>query len=158
MNMENIKKEVLNYLFNEYSNTSDTSLYGISHIAHTHNLDVHELGRYLLGRGWIKNQRFLPQEFQCSITMAGIQEIAPNYLEGNGSKIIDTLGINGGTMDLMEVLDYPPQRYQSARDIANVLKGLDLIDVFYTAGSGNIKLTLAGQALYSKGKGGFLHL
>lgn len=156
MSLVTIKNEVLEYLFSEYANNSDTAIYTINEIVKKHGGDSNEIGRYLLDNGWVKNQNFGPFGFGCSITLSGIQEIRPAYVTENVTKIISTLGLLGDRQSLMEVLDLPKLKHQTARDIANYVKDLGYIEVNYALNDAMISLTLKGRDYYNTNKSEFL--
>lgn len=91
MSLNQFKNDALQFLFENYKNESATSIYSINDIASKYGLDPNDAGKYLLNGGTIKNQQFRPDGFLCSISWAGINFIAPEYVESNLSKLISTL-------------------------------------------------------------------
>lgn len=147
MNLQELNKETLEYLFDNYLN--DTSpICDISHIASKYHYDPHQYGSYLVGRNWVKDQQFLPTSFECAISFEGIIAVNAQYINDLTEKIISTLANLPGQQSLMEVLDFEPVAFQRARDVANYLRDLGLIDVLYSYNDASISLTLRGIEVY----------
>jgi hypothetical protein len=121
--MEKAIKEVLSYLFDGYKQYPG-SLFDISPVVDQFNIDAHEMGSLLFKNGWVKNQQFLPTDFRCTISMAGIENVAPEYIEEHFLKITSSIGIIGGKQSLMEILDFPPEHFQKAFDLAKSMEAI----------------------------------
>lgn len=156
MSIEEMKTEILKDLFHSYANESDTAVYSIGEIVKKHNGDPQEVGQYLVRNGWVNNPMPRGTDFGCSIVLQGIMEIDPDYVPKYESKIISTLGELGGQkMSLLEVLDFPAVKLQSARHLADWFQEIGLIEVLYSAGDGSISLTMEGMDYYQKNKPSF---
>lgn len=149
MSLQQLNTETLQYLFDGYLN-NPTGLFDITGIVNKHNHNVHEYGSLLKERNWVKNGRFLPTSFECSISFDGIAAINPNYVNDNCEKLLSTLDTLGGQQSLMELLDFEPKEYQRARDIANFLKDSGVIDVIYTHNDGWVSLTITGRDFFEQ--------
>jgi hypothetical protein len=147
MSLQTLKVECLKYLYQGYV-LQPGSLYDISEICREHNSDPHEVGNYLLSNRWIKHQRFLPGQFECSITMAGIQQVAPEYISQKKSAVVSTLGINSGSQSIMEILNFEPADFQQAFDIAKYLEKEGLITALYLPGDVQVELSQEGRDYY----------
>jgi hypothetical protein len=149
MSLQQIKTEVLNQLFEGYQQAPG-SLFDIGPVVQPYGANPHEIGRYLVQNGWVKNEQYLPQQFLCSISMEGIMETVPEYVENQTSRIISILGINGGQHSIMEVLDLEPVQFQKAFDLAKYLETAGLVTAQYLHNDVLIELTLEGRDFYER--------
>lgn len=149
MSLQKLNTETLQYLFDGYLNNPG-AIYDITEIANKYNQNVHEYGSFLKERNWIKDGRFLPTTFECSISFDGIAVINPEYINDSCEKLLSTLATLGGQQSLMELLDFEPQQYQRARDIANFLRDSGVIEVIYTHNDSWVSFTEAGHDYYQQ--------
>lgn len=147
MSLQQIKTEVLTYLFEEYLKDENT-IFDIGPIVSKHGKDPHELGRHMLEQGLIKNQQYLPRTFVCGISMEGIRDVNPEYINNLVDKIISTLIQLKGWQSIMEILDFEPKSFQRVFELAKLLESQSVIDAQYRHNDVIIKLTLGGQELY----------
>jgi hypothetical protein len=152
MSVQDAKREVLTYLFECYE--KDDSLYSITEIAQKHNIDQHELGKYLVERGLVKNQQYRPTAFICQITLDGIEEINPGYVREKMDEVIQALGESGSRGEVMEILGYEPKDYQKAFDLVKYMEARSLLKATQYFGGGSIvtELSLDGREYYEKNK------
>ena len=146
MSVEDAMKDTLTYLFEEYEKNPN-AIYSIKQIAEKHKIDQHELGELLLESGWIRNQQLQPTDFICQITLEGIEEVDPDYVQDKVNQIVQTLG-ELGRSDIVEILGYKPENYQKAMDLAKLLETKNLIqDTQYFFPGNNIitELSLWGR-------------
>jgi hypothetical protein len=126
MNSIDTKQAVLKGLFENYQK-NPTAFFDATQIIRDQSYDPHEFGRDLISLGLVKNARFLPNRFQCKISLKGIEEIAPDYLEKNKLNVISSLGLLGGKYSLMEILEYESGDFQKAVDISQYLENKKMI-------------------------------
>jgi len=147
MNLNAIVNEVLTELFKGYIEHGGTPIFDVTEIIKKHGENPHEIGKYLVDSGVVKNQQFRPTGFGASISMRGIESIKPDYLEDNLNTIISTLG-ETGTPSIMEILEFEPKDYQLAFDMAKYLEGKGLIEAHFRHNDVLIKLSLTGREYY----------
>lgn len=156
MTLEQKTREVLSFLFEGYKKDGGGYIYPITEVAERLNLDPHEFGSFLLNRGLIKEQRFMPDSFECSISISGILAIAPDYFADNVSKVLSTLGVTGnGWTGLTEILDFEPSHQSRVRDIATVLDNQGYVELQYQAEDVYAKLNIVGKDFYERNKAKF---
>lgn len=154
--IKEIQNEILKYLYKGYLDYGGTSSFTIDDITNKYGVSSHEFGKHLLDRGYIKDQQYLPQEFAASITMHGINEIDPDYLENHTSTMLSTLGLNGGEWQgVSELLNLERKDHQIARDLANEWKSMGFVEVQFDHNDAYIKLTLHGRSVYEENKAFF---
>lgn len=155
--IKEIQEEILDYLFDGYLNNGGTMIFAIDEITNKYDISSHEFGSHLLNSGYIKDQQFLPQGFMASITMHGINQIAPDYYEDYTSKMLSTMGLNGiEWQSVLELLDLKESDTQIARDLANEWKSAGLVEVQFDHKDAYIKLTIQGRSQYEKNSPSFI--
>ncbi len=158
MSLQETKNSVLLALFEGYSENPN-GIYDLTGTITENGEDPHELGKYLVDHGWVKNQQYRPSTFVCQITMAGINEVAPEYIQDKTEQIISTLGINGGKESVMGILEFEPKDFQKAFDLVKHMEGTGFIkEGRYMAGDIIIELSLEGREYYEEHKPNFLDL
>lgn len=148
--------EILNYLFEGYIDSGGTSLFSIKEITQKYGADSSEVGRYLVSEGLVKNQQFTHTGFVCSINMAGIYKINPQFIDGHTSSILSVLGTSGNDWtSIMDILNFEPKDFQIAHGLAKLLENNGLIDTQFRHNDVIIKLTFRGIQLYEESKASF---
>jgi hypothetical protein len=156
MNLAQIKNDILQQLFEGYMADGGSAIYSIKETVSKHGLNPHEVGNYLLSRNLIKDQRFLADDFECSLSIAGVNEASPGYFDTHILTIISTLGTVGEEwMGIREILELDPIADCRARDIATVIENTGLVETQYTDDV-YVKFTLAGKAFYEEKKATFI--
>jgi len=80
MSLQEAQIAALKYLCECYKKNPD-AVFDLTAVARKHLLDPHEFGKYLVYKGFVKNQQFKPSVFLCQITSKGITEVAHEYLK-----------------------------------------------------------------------------
>lgn len=153
MNIRGMVNETLQYLFEGYEEHHGAPIFDISPVAQKYNINPHELGQLLVQNGWVRNQRYLPTGFECSISLHGISEIKPDYFENHFSTIVSTLGVSGGEwMGTLEALGWERTEYQRAHDLAKALEAMNVVETQFHYDEVYLKLTLTGRQYYEDRK------
>lgn len=156
MNLQQVKSEVLKHLFEGYLK-NPTGIFDVTEVIEKNGQNQHEFGKYLVEKGLVKNHQYRPTEFVCQISIDGIKEIAPEFLEEKKNTIISTLGITGGSGGIIEILDLEPKYFQIGFDIAKYLEGTGLIEEGnYQHNEIYIGLSLEGKEYYETNKANFI--
>jgi len=151
------KKDVLQYLFDGYQE-NPTAIYDVTVMIKNHEQDPHEFGTYLVDNGWVKNHQYRPQSFVCQISLDGINEIEPEYMESIKQKVISTLGLTGGKESIMEILGYESKHYQKAHDFSKYMEAKGLIkDSLYLPNDVLIELSIESKDYYEQNKAEFIN-
>jgi hypothetical protein len=157
MSLDDIINEVLEHLYEGYIEHHGTPTFGVDDIISAHGKDPSEVGHYLADRGLVKFPSFGPKGFHAAISMDGILRVKPEYVQENKDKIIGTLGLQGNPRSsIMELLDFPPEDFQRAFDLAKEFEAEGLIEAQYTHNDVIVKLTLEGEDYYDQNKADFV--
>ena len=105
MSLQSAKQAVLKHLFDAYEQ-NPSAIYDVTEVIRVEEQDPYEFGKYLVHRGWVKNHQYRATTFVCQISLDGINEIAPEYLEQKTETVISTSGTNGGPGSIMNILGY----------------------------------------------------
>src|SRR5689334_21285567 len=115
--MEKAARATLRYLFQEYLKGPAIS-YGINHITDSYKADALQVAAYLSERNWIREQWVhQDQRVVCRITVAGIEEINPIYIQNKLKSLVGGLISEGGRKSLMGIFQNKIEEYAIALDI-----------------------------------------
>lgn len=155
MSLKDTTDRTLQHLFQHYLENPN-GIVDIQEVL-SDQTDPHELGKYLKDHGWVKNQQYIPLTFRAQITMQGILQVAPEYIEENMDRIISYIGLQGGGRHyIMEILDWEPQHFQRAFDLVKYMETLGVIKPgMYEANNIIIELSLKGMDYYEKNEARF---
>ena len=153
MDIEQIKKEVLEYLFGQYLEQHGTAICDISALITKHGKKPEEVGRYLVKNGWVKNVRSKGGVLEASIDIAGIRETNPKYLSINFNRTIASLGpLDGGRMSLLKILGLDKKDAQLAFDLGRYLSGTGYVHAKFSKDDVSIMLSPLGIEFYTNNK------
>ncbi len=149
--MDKIARSTLRYLFREYLKAPIVP-YSINPVTDSFGADASAVSDYLAERNWIREKWVsVDRRVSCRITIAGIEEINPGYLETKLARIVRGLAAAGGTRDLMEIFESRIDEYAIALDIVYELEKLELVKLYYQGRDIIVELTDRGWAhLYRK--------
>jgi hypothetical protein len=154
--MEKVAKATLRYLFQEYLK-SPSVLYTINIITESYKADASDVSNFLVEKKWIR-ERWVYQNnlVACRITVGGIEEINPSFIQHKLKQLIDGLVGFGGRRSLMQIFQNKIQEYVIALDIVFELEKLGLVRMIHEGGSIDVELTEAGWKFVDrKGKAFF---
>lgn len=157
MNLISVKKEVLSALFDSYRQQPGSNL-NVSEIIKRHNYEPFDVVNNLKDEGLVKNvMNIVPKGVFCEITIDGIAELHPDFVDERRDKIISTLGLIGGRGSIVEVLDTKPNEFSMARDFAILLyeEGY-LKQPLFSHNDGQIELSLNGQEYFNENKANWI--
>lgn len=144
--MQQVAIDALEYLFEGHVQNGGTPIFNISEIIERHNADPHDVGRYLVHKGWVENPRFFPNAFAASISMAGILQIRPGYINDNVMHVLRTINENPNhAFSIMEVLSLQPKDFQIAHKFAILMKEQGWIDARFIHNDVHVQITMQGQ-------------
>jgi predicted transcriptional regulator len=150
--MEKAAKAILRYIFREYLK-GPTVLYAINRIADLYHADPIEVSNYLTEKKWIREQWVHQNNLvTCRITVAGIEEINPLFINNKLKILISGLVEGGGEKNLTDILQNKIEEYAFALDVVYQLEKLGLITIAHQGGEIQIALTAAGWRFAQKGK------
>jgi hypothetical protein len=154
--LNKLKTEILQSLFEGYVEYGGSSIFSINEIADRYNEDPYEVGKYLMDNGWVKFQQFLPDGFSCAISLQGIAEIAPEYLDEKISRVAAAIMESGGDwQEIMETLEFEPKDFQRAHDLGKLMEATSLFEVQFRAQEVYAKLTLQGRDHFGRKSASF---
>jgi hypothetical protein len=111
---------------------------------------IHELGRYLTKKGFVKNQEFLENGFLCTITTLGINQVS-NTLSEVRYKILEA-SIENNKRSIMEILEINPGHFKRGLDYANYLKRTGVIECIIRQDDILAEPTFYGKEWYEANK------
>jgi hypothetical protein len=148
--MEKVARATLRYLFQEYLRGPAVS-YLINHIAESYGADAVQVADYLAERNWIREQWVHEnRQVTCRITVAGIEEVNPKYIDNKLKSLIGGLVVDGGKKSLMGIYQHKIEEYSIALDIVYQLEKLSLINIIHERGEINIQLTPYGWKFFER--------
>ena len=90
---------------------------------------IHNLGKFLSEKGFVKNHSFVKEGFTCTITTLGISRVSDGLSEVK-YKILEA-SIEQKKSSIMEILGIQPGHYQRVLDYATYLKRLGIIECIF---------------------------
>lgn len=139
-------QECLTTLFQGYLENGGTPIFSIGEIIKKHGYAPEEGGRILLDHGFVKHQQFRPMDFVASISVRGIREINPNWMNDKIHQVMSTLSLIGDDWQgLMEILEFEAKDYQIAFDISKELEHLNYVETQRHHNEMYVKLTPNGR-------------
>jgi hypothetical protein len=148
--MEKVARATLRYLFQEYLRAPSVS-YAINHVTDSYNANAVEVGNYLSERNWVRELWvYQNEQVTCRITVAGIEEINPIYINNKLKKLVSGLVSEGGRKSLMDIFQNKIEEYSIALDIVYQLEKLKLVNIIHERGEINIELTPFGWKFFEK--------
>jgi hypothetical protein len=148
-----IKKidNTLSWLFEKYLEDPSCT-WDITHSAGEENdiHAIHELGRFLTSKGYVKNQEFHEAGFFCTITTLGISKVS-NTLSEVRYKILEA-SIENNQRSVMEILDINPGHYKRGLDYATYLKRTGVIECIIRNNDILAEPTFYGKEWYEANK------
>jgi hypothetical protein len=142
----------LNWLFEKYMEDPSGS-WDISKSAeHSFNdvQSIHQVGKYLTQKGFVKNQEFLEDGFMCTITTLGISKIS-NALSEVKYKILQA-SIEENKRSVMEILEINPEHFKRGHDFATYLKRIGIIECIFLQNDIFAEPTFYGKEWYEANK------
>ncbi|HEX6890579.1 MAG TPA: hypothetical protein VF141_07800 [Chryseolinea sp.] len=148
--MEKVARATLRYLFQEYLKGPAVS-YVINPITDSFGADAVQVADYLAERNWIREQWVHEnRQVTCRITVAGIEEVNPKYVDNKLRSLIGGLVVEGGKKSLMGIYQHKIEEYSIALDFVYQLEKLSLINIIHEGGEINIELTAYGWKFFGK--------
>jgi hypothetical protein len=111
---------------------------------------VHELGNYLVKKGFVKNHTATRKGFTCSITTLGINQVSNVFIQIK-YKILEA-SIEQRKKSLVEILGIDPTHYRKVHDFATYLKRLGFIECIFHTDDVFAEATFAGREWYHENK------
>jgi hypothetical protein len=142
--MEKVSKAVLRYLFQEYLK-GPTVLYSINGITDLYKSDPVAVSNFMMEKQWIREPWIHQNNLvTCRITVIGIEEVNPVFIQNKLKYLINGLVKAGGRKSLMEIFQNKIEEYAIALDIVYQLEKLELVKIIHEKGSIDIELTSHG--------------
>ncbi len=137
----------LSWLFEKYLENPN-AIWNISQAAGSeNNIDhLHNLGRFLAKKGYVKNHGFHDDGFTCSITTLGISKVSDGLSEVK-LRVLEA-SIEQKKRSMMEILDVAPDHYQKVHDYASYLKRLGIIECIFFSHDVYAEPTYFGREWY----------
>lgn len=158
MSLEKAAHEILRYLFTEYLK-GPTVLYSLTKVSKKYKIDALKLSDYLIENEFIRERWIYPDNsVACKITIRGIEEIAPAFVNSKLRQLIGGLGEAGGKKNLMEILEHKIEEYSIALDLVRQLESLNLVCTRHPQNGIEIELSDEGWRLYHNGSRTFFTL
>ena len=158
MTLSKPEHEVLLFLAARYKDDADHD-YDVSDIIKKHGLDPSagkEIVEKLKLAEYLKPDRFVSgNEVKCAISMRGISQVDPGYVEEKILAVIKGLGAIGGFGNLMKILGYGRDQHQRGFDLANEMQNRDYIKLLYASYTQNVisvEMLLPGKHIYDRMK------
>src|ERR1041384_1847648 len=123
---------MLNWLFEKYLENPNSTWNLAESPCAVQDLDIvqiHNIGRYLVKKGFVKNHEFIDNGFTCTITTLGIGHVSDGLSEVR-FKILQA-SIENKKRSIMEILQVEPGHFQRAFDFATYLKRLGFIECIF---------------------------
>jgi hypothetical protein len=139
----------LAWLFERYLENPEGIWNLADHPSHTENPDVghlHNLGRYLVKKGFVKNHEFVDMGFTCAITTLGISRVSDG-LDEVKLKILQA-SIENKTRSMVEILKVEPSHFRKVLDYATYLKRLGFIECIFHSHDVYAEPTYFGREWY----------
>jgi hypothetical protein len=149
MQLEKVQTEILRMLYEAYK-ANPNHIYDINSITTKYAIDAREMAYRLKSFRLVRDVIFYPSSgAHCSITMLGIYQIDPLYIDTKTRDVIDGLAKANGLGNIVEYLNTDTLHYQFALDLADYLQDLDYLKVRLQNFSRNAiicELTLKGKS------------
>jgi hypothetical protein len=107
---------------------------------------LHELGRYLAKKGFVKNHEVFEDGFTCTITTLGMSRVSDGLVDVK-YKILHA-SIQEKKKSIMEILNISPEHYQRVHDYATYLKKLGIIECIFFSHDVYAEPTYFGREWY----------
>lgn len=117
---------------------------------------VHELGHYLVRKGFVKNHSVSNTGFTCSITTLGINQVS-NVFTHVKYKILEA-SIEQKKRSLVEILGIERAHFRKVHDFATYLKRMGFIECIFHADDVFAEPTFVGREWYQENKIKFANL
>ena len=144
--------KTLNWLLEKYFEDPN-ALWDISKSMEEYDLDVdqvHELGNFLVKKGFVKNPQFLLSGFICSITTLGINQVSNVFMDVKYKVLAGS--IEGKKRSLMDILGIEPSHVKRVHDYATYLKRLGIIECIFHPNDVWAEPTFYGREWYEENK------
>lgn len=139
----------LTWLFERYKENPNAS-WDIANM-NDHSQNVHELGEYLVRKGFVRNHTVLENGgFSCSITTLGITQVS-NVLNDVKYTILEAV-IENDQRSVMEILSVQPEHVKLAHDYTNYLKRAGIIECIFHKDDVFATPTFYGREWYQANK------
>ena len=151
---DDIKKEVLQYLFERYMESA-TGHYSISHIVDAYEVSGEDIINILKQDNLIQEgvADILPTTY--AITIEGINEVEPDYFADRLASIMNELGLsNTEWVNVSEVTGI--HDYQRVQDIGTVLSLTEYFEIIAKPEDVMAKLTTQGWAYFEQHRKEFI--
>lgn len=145
----------LKFLFDAYLKSPGAMIGIASSLEPSFSDQVHVIGKHLHTYSYVENPQYRTNDFLCSITMLGIENINSIFIAQYRASLLSILKFAGAEGDLMEILDLQPKQYIIGRDLACHWQTQGLIDVEFQGASVFITLTPQGEQVYNQNKAYF---
>jgi hypothetical protein len=115
--------------------------------------DIHELGGFLVKKGYVKQHMVLTDGFTCSITTLGINQVSDMF-SFIKFKILEA-SIERNKRSVMEILGIEPGHFKKVHDYATYLKRLGIIECIFRHDDVLAEPTFFGREWYNENKFNF---
>lgn len=152
-----ITHKTLNWLLEKYFEDPN-ALWDISQSLEDIELEpdqIHELGNYLVNKGFVKNPQFLVNGFICSITTLGINQVSNVFMDIKYKILAGS--IEGKKRSLMDILGIEPGHVKRVYDYATYLKRLGIIECIFHPNDVFAEPTFYGREWYEENKLKFIN-
>jgi len=151
-------RQTLRYLFSEYKKGPNV-IYPINAIAKKYGVDPVALSEYMADQQWIREcWVYSGNVVACRITISGIEEVDPVYVQDKVEQIIGGLADAGSSKALLEILEFKISEFTIASDLVNQLQSLGLVQINNSNNTIRIELTDTGRRFHEKKNNGLLTL
>lgn len=116
---------------------------------------VHELGIYLVKKGYVRNPQFLVEGFSCTITVLGINQVSNIFTHVKYQVL--AASIEEKKRSLMDILGIEPGHFKKVQDYATYLKRLGIIECIFHSNDVYAEPTFYGREWYNENKLKFIH-
>jgi hypothetical protein len=149
---DRVSKAVLRHLFQKYLEAPSV-VYAINRVTDLSKSDPVEISNYMMEKNWVREVWVHQNNIvTCRITVHGIEEINPSFIQTKVKNLVTELIHGGGQKSLAEIFQHKIQEYAIALDIVYQLEKLGLITISPVKGVIHIELTEAGWK-YSEKQG-----
>ncbi len=116
---------------------------------------VHELGNYLVKKGFVKDPQFLVDGFICSITTLGINQVSNVFTQVKYQVL--AASIEEKKRSLMDILGIEPGHFKKVQDYATYLKRIGIIECIFYTNDVFAEPTFYGREWYEENKLKFIN-
>ena len=138
----------LTWLFERYLEDPNSN-WDISEADNGHSLNIdhlHDLGKYMVKKGYVKNPSYHESGFTCTITTLGITRVSDG-LNDIKYRILQA-SIEEKKKSMMEMLGAEPSHFQKIRDYAAYLKRIGIIECIFFSHDVYAEPTYFGREWY----------